>query len=124
MQDHQEKFFQIKVIGFIQSLVHTETAKILCNGIYKTIERNNELRTTAEQLKSFEGKCFYRTSQHDKNGLGFQSAISDFGHHTSDSFASKPVYLEYFLQTKEKQFNEIVDRFEKRNQSRYICTIL
>jgi hypothetical protein len=67
----QRNAFCIRVIGFIQSLLSPETAKIFCAGLYYVVEENRKISDRATSLKLLGGESFYRLSRESRAGLGF-----------------------------------------------------
>jgi hypothetical protein len=74
----QRDAFCIGVIGFIQSLVTPETAKIFCEGLYYVVEENRKISDRATALKLLGGEFFYRSPLDSRVGLGFDF-ICGFG---------------------------------------------
>jgi hypothetical protein len=71
----------INVIGFIQSLLSPETAKIFCQGLYDVVENKKPISALAESLKLVNDKdiSFYRASRQSRKDLGFDFYCAGHG---------------------------------------------
>ena len=56
----QRSVYCVKVIGFIQSLLSPEDAKVLCQGLYNVVERSEQIGERAASLKLLDNVLFYR----------------------------------------------------------------
>lgn len=60
------------VIGFIQSLLSPEDAKVFCQGLYDVVEKGKEINESAACLCLVGEKSFYRDDRQVGTGLGFK----------------------------------------------------
>lgn len=68
----QRDHFCVKVIGFIQSVLSPETAKIFCEALQGVVDKNKPISDCAKSLKlTYSKLSFYRSSQFSTTGLGF-----------------------------------------------------
>ncbi len=74
----QRIIFCVKVIGFLQSLVTPEVAKVFCERLYYVVERGQAISERARSLKlklwaARDGTTnFYRSNNRSSSGLGFE----------------------------------------------------
>ena len=57
---NRRSVYCVKVIGFIQSLLSPEDAKVLCQGLYNVVERSEQIGERAASLKLLDNVLFYR----------------------------------------------------------------
>ena len=88
----QRDVFCIKVIGYIQSLLPVEIAKVFCEGLYSVVKQNRPISARAANLQ-FSARVadlqlhgvsalrlgFYRLSLDDEDGLGFRFLADVWG---------------------------------------------
>jgi len=76
----QRNVFCINVIGFIQSLLSPEYAKVFCQGLWHVIDDGEEISDRAARLRLLGGgKSFYRDDRQAEVGLGFKYLCSALG---------------------------------------------
>jgi hypothetical protein len=74
----QREHFCAKVIGFIQSILSPETAKVFCEGLYEVVEENKPISARAASLRLLRyGRRettapFYREAASSVVGLGYK----------------------------------------------------
>lgn len=68
----QRWLFQDRIIGFAQSLLSPETAKIFCEGFSNVIFNNCAISEKASKLLLNDDKPFYRLSRDTRLGMGFE----------------------------------------------------
>jgi hypothetical protein len=66
----QRDVFCIKVIGYIQSLLPVEIAKMFCEGLYSVVKQDQPISARAADLRLRSGQRFYRDGLDDERGLG------------------------------------------------------
>ena len=71
----QPDVFCIKVIGYIQSLLPVEIAKVFCEGGYYIVEQGHPISAGAADLLLVNGQRFYRDGVDAGAGLGFNFLV-------------------------------------------------
>lgn len=73
----QRDVFCVKVIGYIQSLLPVEIAKVFCEGLYSVVEWGKPISERAANLQLRDGHRFYRDDLEDVMGLGFNFVVGE-----------------------------------------------
>lgn len=92
----QRHIFCKNVIGFLQSLVIPEVAKVFCEGLYYVVEEKQPISTRATSLTLPNGCNFYRSDKNTAAGLGFTS-FCNLG--SSRPIAFNPIAHAYIIST-------------------------
>jgi hypothetical protein len=114
----QRDAFCIGVIGFIQSLVTPETAKIFCEGLYYVVEENRKIKARATLLKLLDEESFYHSSRESRSGLGFDFICEwrgGAGRNSSSHVSMTEILWKSYVKQKQQNFETLRSASRNRN---------
>jgi hypothetical protein len=114
----QRDAFCIGVIGFIESLVTPETAKIFCEGLYYVVEENRKIKARATLLKLLDEESFYHSSRESRSGLGFDFICEwrgGAGRNSSSHVSMTEILWKSYVKQKQQNFETLRSASRNRN---------
>lgn len=118
LQNSGREHFCVKVIGFIQSLLTPETAKILCEGLYFVVEEKRSISDQGKSLKLHGGEAFYRSSRVSRSGLGFDYCCGAGGLTCLDwGYEPGTLYWQKYIEQKQQVFGRLCNDHQQNQYS-------
>jgi hypothetical protein len=120
---NQRALYCVGVLGFLQSLLTPEIAKVLCVGLSKVVREDASINDRTIALNLADNTPFYRTAKLSCKGIGFDFLVNSAG--VTDSFRiagriGYSFFLSDFKNYVEKKQLNLVSLREKLKQDQSI----
>lgn len=111
--EDQQNQYCVKVVGFIQSVLSPESAKILCKGLYEFVDENRDIDDCGHSLKLKYRKAFYHPVRDAKCGLGFEYLCGWSGKADTSAASAGAVRWKQYIAKKQHRFGYLCSNQER-----------